>query len=349
MLIENNEKIALNFSERIIRGVYFSDVDDVEKAMEKAETFSKIIMQKGILLELCKNFVLLEFHIRIEVEKLLRALIKENYGGFVTSYLPQNLDRILNHFLRGLLNTRYHSLLTNYVSNCSGIIIECLRLKYQGNEAVDSLHKTIVSPEHIHSLLELIDKDSEFIHLCSFHRVLEHILKSWNFSKVYPVLAPKVYIEKIEAMNSEDLDKAQKAEERVLFHNQGIHDFNFFLEKFFEIVEKSSFPEIPLGNLYSLLLMRSNYGLMMNFIAQPEYFEWIISLTGESSDKLLVEVQSILTIFLINPHKEEGILKILQERKKELIKFFAARFPMHSNENHVNEVSRCLKVLSELK
>ena len=74
MLIENNEKIALNFSERIIRGVYFSDVDDVEKAMEKAETFSKIIMQKGILLELCKNFVLLEFHIRIEVEKLLREL-----------------------------------------------------------------------------------------------------------------------------------------------------------------------------------------------------------------------------------------------------------------------------------
>ena len=226
-------------------------------------------------------------------------MIKENYGGFVTSYLPQNLDRILNHFLRGLLDTRYHSLLTNYVSNCSGIIIECLRLKYQGNEAVDSLHKTIVSPEHIHSLLELIDKDSEFIHLCSFHRVLEHILKSWNFSKVYPVLAPRVYIEKIEAMNSEDLDKAQKAEERVLsLYNQGIHDFNFFLEEFFEIVEKSSFPEIPLGNLYSLLLMRSNYGLMMNFIAQPEYFEWIISLIGKAPTNYLSKYKVFLDHFL---------------------------------------------------
>ena len=88
-LLENNAKLALNLTDRIVQNVYFGEVHDPKKSQKKAVEYARLLSTHDVLAVLLGFFEGLNFETRKAVEKLFSALIKQNYGDFITEYVPR--------------------------------------------------------------------------------------------------------------------------------------------------------------------------------------------------------------------------------------------------------------------
>ena len=332
-LIENNKKMNLNFSERIVRNVFYGKVEDVQKAKEKAKVFAKILMERGTLLYLIKTLEIIECHVKLNLEKLLRALIKQNYGKFTSHYLPKHLKKITRPILRGLLTPEIYSILPNHALFCGGIIIELLRLTEGSHglssENLERIHRSIVNKKVMEKIIVNISSEKNFSIRSQHIRVLDHIFQSPYFKNIFEIPVPK--------------NHTNSAEEK-----RNIREFYQFIDSFHNLAEENCLPHCILRKLYNLLIFRSNHNLMMNYISRVENLDWILTQGESSSEKTLSEVQGLLTFFILNPTRESQMLEALISRKEKILTFLELMLFKNFNKKNKREIESCIEKMNEI-
>lgn len=75
---------------------------------------------------------------------------------------------------------------------------------------------------------------------------------------------------------------------------------------------------VALQILSTVLLMRSNYGIMIRYVATRENLILVMKLLRDTSPHITLDAFHVFKVFVANPNKPEDVIKILRDNKVKL-------------------------------
>ncbi|KAI8894927.1 Mo25-like protein [Globomyces pollinis-pini] len=127
--------------------------------------------------------------------------------------------------------------------------------------------------------------------------------------------------------------------------------YDIFFEKYYKLLTSSNYvtKRQSLKLLGELLLDRSNYVIMTNFISGPENLKLMMTLLREKSRNIQFEAFHVFKIFIANPVKTKPILDILYKNKQRLVDFLSQFHNDRTDDEQFNDEKQFLiKQIMEL-
>ena len=81
---------------------------------------------------------------------------------------------------------------------------------------------------------------------------------------------------------------------------------------------------VSLQILSAVLLTRTNYNIMMQYISNRNNLKTVMMLLSDSSAHITLEAFNVFKIFVANPNKPVEIVRILADNKVKLVKYLTS-------------------------
>ncbi|GIQ88707.1 Mo25-like protein, partial [Kipferlia bialata] len=105
---------------------------------------------------------------------------------------------------------------------------------------------------------------------------------------------------------------------------------------------------LSLKLLSDILLDRANFAVMTRYIRSTTNLKLIMELLRDRSQAIQFEAFHVFKIFVANPRKDPGIVRILTKNKTKLIAFLTQFQPEKESEQFANEKSLLIKEIGGL-
>ena len=115
--------------------------------------------------------------------------------------------------------------------------------------------------------------------------------------------------------------------------------FDDFFRLFNGLLKSSQYftKRAALKLLSELLLDRSNFNVMIRFIADPEHLKLVMLLLRENSKKIQLEAFHVFKVFAANPYKSQPVNAILYSNKDKIVAFLKTLAKKDASDEHFNE------------
>ena len=323
-LIENNNKLFLNFNTYIIKNVFFSEV----RNQGLINKYSQGLRDQNIIGMFFDYFEYFNIEVCYSVARLFKTLI--NNSEFL-DYIIDHLENIFIPVIHGCFDPHIIENLPERSILCLSILSESVVFNnIMEYEKYKPILEFIITYDIVINFLKRINSENDSITL-DIIETLKKIMVCPYFGEYFNPYG-KIFLK--------DMNEEQKLKRKYYLQ------FN----KLFNQLINSNQLVVKQNMLYILeeaLFKKFNLPIMLKYISSEENLTLMIDLLVRSNNNLTYNIYNILKFFIANPKIPLHIKNAIALRSEEIINKFILIYPSIEDKQTVKEIKIIIRIIEE--